>query len=49
MVVNARQRTETVQTTPVAVTAISPTVLQNAAAPTIQDLAGRAPNLVLDP
>ncbi len=49
VVVNARQRTETVQTTPVAVTAISPTVLQNAAAPTIQDLAGRAPNLVLDP
>ncbi len=49
VVVNARQRTETVQTTPVAVTAISPAVLQNAAAPTIQDLAGRAPNLVLDP
>jgi iron complex outermembrane recepter protein len=33
----------------VAVTAISPTELANAAAPDIRDLVGRTPNLVIDP
>ena len=48
VIVTARRRNETAQSTPVAVTAVSPTALQNAAAPDIRDLAGRAPDLVID-
>ncbi len=48
VVVTARRRNETVQNTPVAVTALSPTVLAELAAPDVRDIAGRVPNLVLD-
>ena len=49
IIVSARRREESIQSTPVAVTAISPTELANAAAPDIRDLVGRTPNLVIDP
>ncbi len=49
IIVSARRRAESIQDTPVAVTAISPTELANAAAPDIRDLVGRTPNLVIDP
>ena len=45
VIVTARRRNESVQTTPVAVTAISPSVLANIAAPDITDLGGRVPSL----
>ncbi len=48
ILVTARRRVESIQDTPVAVSAISPTQLQNAAAPDIRDLVGRTPNLVID-
>jgi len=48
IIVSARRRAESIQDAPVAVTAISPTELANAAAPDIRDLAGRTPNLVID-
>ncbi len=48
VIVNARRRNENIQNTPVSVTAISPTQLKNAAAPDIRDLAGRAPDLIID-
>ncbi|WP_304191772.1 Plug domain-containing protein, partial [Phenylobacterium aquaticum] len=48
IIVTARRRSESIQTTPLSVTAISPTQLQAAAAPDIRDLAGRAPSLVID-
>jgi iron complex outermembrane receptor protein len=47
--VTARRRSESIQTTPVSVTAISPAQLQSQAAPDIQDLEGLTPNLVIDP
>jgi iron complex outermembrane receptor protein len=49
IIVSARRRDETIQSTPVAVTAIAPAELANLAAPDIRDLVGRTPNLVLDP
>jgi iron complex outermembrane receptor protein len=49
IIVSARRREESIQDVPVAVSAISPTELQNAAAPDIRDLVGRTPNLVIDP
>jgi iron complex outermembrane receptor protein len=48
VVVTARRRAENIQDTPVSVTAISPTQLEAAAAPNIQDLEGLTPNLVID-
>ncbi|QUD90520.1 TonB-dependent receptor [Phenylobacterium montanum] len=48
VIVTARRRSESVETTPVAVTAIAPSVLKNAAAPDVRDLAGHAPGLVID-
>jgi iron complex outermembrane receptor protein len=49
IIVSARRRQESIQDVPVAVSAISPTELANAAAPDIRDLVGRTPNLVIDP
>ncbi|HWA63313.1 MAG TPA: TonB-dependent receptor [Caulobacteraceae bacterium] len=49
IIVTARRREENLQTAPVSVTAVSPTQLKNAAAVDIRDLAGRAPDLVIDP
>ena len=49
VVVTARRRKETVQSTPLSVTAVSPKTLEAAAAPDIQDLEGMTPNLVIDP
>jgi iron complex outermembrane receptor protein len=49
IIVSARRRTESIQTVPVAVTAIAPSTLANAAAPDIRDLVGRTPNVVIDP
>jgi len=49
IIVSARRREESIQSTPVAVSAISPTELANAAAPDIRDLVGRTPNIVIDP
>ena len=49
VVVTSRRRNETVQSTPLSVTAISPSQLKAAGAPDIRDLAGRAPDLVIDP
>ncbi|QMW23722.1 TonB-dependent receptor [Sandaracinobacteroides saxicola] len=48
ILVTARRRVESIQDTPVAVSAISPATLANAAAPDIRDLVGRTPNLVID-
>ena len=48
VIVSARRRTESVQDAPVAVTAISPSQLEGAASPNIQDLEGLTPNLVID-
>jgi iron complex outermembrane receptor protein len=48
IIVTARRRSESIQDTPVSVTAISPTQLEAAAAPNIQDLEGLTPNLVID-
>ncbi len=49
IIVTATRRAESIQDTPVAVTAIAPTQLERAAAPDIRDLVGRVPNLVIDP
>jgi iron complex outermembrane receptor protein len=49
IIVSARRRAESIQETPVAVTAISPRELTNLSAPDIRDLVGRTPNLVIDP
>lgn len=49
IIVTARRRNESVQNTPVSVSAVSPTQLANIAAPDIRDLAGRVPGLVIDP
>jgi iron complex outermembrane receptor protein len=48
VIVTARRREESIQDTPVSVTAISPSQLEAAAAPNIQDLEGVTPNLVID-
>jgi iron complex outermembrane receptor protein len=47
--VTARRRKESIQSTPLSVTAIAPKTLENQAAPDIQDLEGLTPNLVIDP
>ncbi len=49
IIVTARRRAESIQDVPVAVSAISPAQLENAAAPDIRDLVGRTPTLVIDP
>ncbi len=49
IIVTATRRAESIQDTPVAVSAIAPTQLERAAAPDIRDLVGRVPNLVIDP
>jgi len=49
VIVTARRRSETIQTTPLSVTAVSPARLEKSAAPDIQDLEGLTPNLVIDP
>ncbi|MBS0408583.1 MAG: TonB-dependent receptor [Proteobacteria bacterium] len=49
VIVNARRRDENIQSTPLSVSAVSPSQLKNAAAVDIRDLAGRAPSLVIDP
>ena len=48
VVVTARRRSESVQRTPVAVSAIPPSQLESAAAPNIEDLESAAPNVVID-
>jgi iron complex outermembrane receptor protein len=45
--VSARRRDETVQETPLAVTALSPTQLESTASMTLKDLQGAAPNLLI--
>jgi iron complex outermembrane recepter protein len=47
IIVTARRRNETIQTTPVAVTAIAPSQLEGAAAVNIGDLQGAAPNVLI--
>ena len=47
ILVTARRRSESIQTTPVAVTAISPSQLEGAAAVNIGDLQGAAPNVLI--
>jgi iron complex outermembrane receptor protein len=47
IIVTARRRNESIQTTPVAVTAIQPAQLEGAAALTIGDLQGAAPNVLI--
>ncbi|MDR2857037.1 MAG: TonB-dependent receptor [Novosphingobium sp.] len=47
IIVSARRRSESLQTTPVAITAISGSQLQGAAALTIGDLQGAAPNVII--
>ena len=49
IIVTARQRAESLSTTPVSVTAISPVTLAAANARTIQDIAGMAPNVIIQP
>ena len=49
IIVTATLRAESIQDTPVAVSAIPPVQLERAAAPDIRDLVGRVPNLVIDP
>ncbi|WP_426163523.1 TonB-dependent receptor [Sandarakinorhabdus sp. DWP1-3-1] len=49
IIVTARQRSETLSTTPVSVTAISPITLAAVNARTIQDVAGMAPNVLIQP
>jgi iron complex outermembrane receptor protein len=48
VVVTARRRSESVQKTPVSVSAIPPSQLEGAAAPNIEDLESAAPNVVID-
>lgn len=47
IIVTARRRNETIQTTPVAVTAIQPSQLEGSAALNIGDLQGAAPNVLI--
>lgn len=47
IIVTARRRNETLQSTPVAITAIAPAQLEGAAALTIGDLQGAAPNVLI--
>jgi len=47
IIVTARRRDESIQDTPIAVTAISPSQLEGAAAVTIADLQGAAPNVLI--
>lgn len=47
IIVTARRREESIQDTPVAVTAIAPSQLEGAAALTIGDLQGAAPNVII--
>ena len=47
IIVSARRRDESIQDTPIAVTAISPSQLEGAAAVTIGDLQGAAPNVLI--
>jgi iron complex outermembrane receptor protein len=49
IIVTARQRSENLSTTPVSVTAISPVTLAAVNARTIQDIAGMAPNVIIQP
>lgn len=49
IVVTARQRSETLSTTPLSVTAVSPVQLEAANALTIQDISGSVPNLIIQP
>lgn len=49
VVVTARQRVETLSTTPVSVSAVSPAQLEAANAITIQDVSGSIPNVVIQP
>jgi iron complex outermembrane receptor protein len=49
IVVTARQRSETLATTPLSVTAIAPAQLEATNALTIQDVSGSIPNLVIQP
>lgn len=47
IIVQARKRAESSQTIPVAVTAITPSIIQNEGAVDLRDLEGRVPNLVI--
>jgi iron complex outermembrane receptor protein len=47
IIVTARQRSESLQQTPVSVTAISPARLESANADTISDISGEVPNLLI--
>ena len=47
IIVSARRRDESIQDTPIAVTAIAPSQLEGAAAVTIADLQGAAPNVLI--
>lgn len=49
VIVTARQRNETLSTTPVSVSAVSPAQLEAANAITIQDVSGSIPNVVIQP
>ena len=49
IIVRARQRTETLATTPLSVSAVSPAQLEAANAITIQDVSGSIPNVVIQP
>ncbi|QXQ07114.1 TonB-dependent receptor [Sphingosinicellaceae bacterium] len=49
IVVTARQRSETLSTTPVSVSAITPATLEATNALTIQDIAGMVPNVIIQP
>ena len=49
IIVTARQRTETLATTPLSVSAVSPAQLEASNALTIQDVSGSVPNLVIQP
>lgn len=49
IVVTARQRSESLSTTPVSVSAISPATLEATNALTIQDIAGMVPNVIIQP
>jgi iron complex outermembrane receptor protein len=47
IIVTARQRSETLQSTPVSVSAINPMLLETTNAPTISDISGEVPNLFI--
>ena len=49
IVVTARQRSETIATTPLSVTAVTPAQLEAVNALTIQDVSGAIPNMVISP